>query len=449
MTGGSTDLARPWGQRLRTWREEIKGWSQQELVDEIVRASFVTKERRGHDLGVRLVNRWESGETARPQAVYRRLLAYLGGPLPPSPARSAPVLPVERPPDIAVTTSDSQDDGDVDRRDFLRASGAVVAAAGVAAAAAASEPWQRLQDALAGANRPDAPTVDAIERQTRALFDLEERAPAGQVVDEASSHLNTVSDLIGSAHDNQLRTRLISQAGTSAALAGWLAFDQGQGAHAERYYAVAERAAEQAGDVALLVCVRTYRSYLADARGNPCAGAQLLSEALETLPRGGEPVMRAWLSARQAESAVALGNCEGALRAFDRAYMAQELTNGEQPMWTRFFTPTRLDGMAVAGYARLNHPDMDAAAERLLAAAGDRQTKVQQIALADLAYAYLERGDIERGAELGQTALDDITRSDTRVGYDRLAVIARALAPYRHSRVASGLQDQLAATLRV
>ncbi len=60
--------------------------------------------------------------------------------------------------------------------------------------------------------------------------------------------------------------------------------------------------------------------------------------------------------------------------------------------------------------------------------------------------AYFECGDIEPGAELGQTAPDDIARSDTRVGYDRLAVIARALAPYRHSRAASGLQDQLAAT---
>ena len=91
---------------------------------------------------------------------------------------------------------------------------------------------------------------------------------------------------------------------------------------------------------------------------------------------------------------------------------------------------------------------MDSVADRLFQAAVSCDTKVGTIALADLSYAYLERGDVERGAELGQRSLDAIAQSGTRVGYERLAVIDRALTPYRTSRAASGLRDQLSETLR-
>lgn len=435
------DLARPWGERLRTWREEIKGWSQEEFVNQVIAASYKMNEERGHDLGLRLVRRWERGETQRPQGVYRRILAHMGAPLPQVGARSALLLPSS-----ASAAFDKHED--VDRRDLLKVGAAAAAAAGISVA---SEPWQRLEAALTGTHRPDFHVVEALELRTRTLFDLEENAPSQVVVDEVGAHLDAITNLLTATEDAQLRMRLIEQAGTAAALAGWLEFDRGSRETARRYYAVAERAAGQAGHSPLTACIRTYHSYLAEAEGSPAEAARYLQEALDALPRGRQPMMRAWLNARQAEEFAALGDRDNALRAFDRAYMAHDLGSAasEQPMWTRFFTATRLDGMAVAGYARLDHHHMEASAARLLGEVGDCRTKVEQIALADLAYAYLERGDVDRGAELAQRALTAINKSHTRVGYDRLAVVSRALAPYGSSRAAAGLREQLATAFRV
>ncbi len=67
------DSDAPWGVRLRRWRDEVKCWSQQEFVDQVVRLAFETKEDRGTNLEVRLVSKWENGTVQRPQAVYRRL----------------------------------------------------------------------------------------------------------------------------------------------------------------------------------------------------------------------------------------------------------------------------------------------------------------------------------------------------------------------------------------
>ena len=78
----TADDAEPWGFQLRRWREDVMRWTQQDLVDQIVKRAFETKEDRGTRLDARLVGRWENGAVGRPQPVYRRLLAHLGAPLP-------------------------------------------------------------------------------------------------------------------------------------------------------------------------------------------------------------------------------------------------------------------------------------------------------------------------------------------------------------------------------
>ena len=72
----------PWSVQLRRWRDETMRWSQQELVDNIIKRAFETNEDRSTRLDTRLVGQWESGTVTRPEAVYRRLLSQLGAPLP-------------------------------------------------------------------------------------------------------------------------------------------------------------------------------------------------------------------------------------------------------------------------------------------------------------------------------------------------------------------------------
>lgn len=109
MVSGVDDSDLPWGVQLRRWRTEVKIWSQQELVDQVVRLAFETNEDRGTSLDVRLVGKWENGSVGRPQSMYRRLLSGLGAPTPKDLGASGRSLPMRATP----PTGDSDDTGNV------------------------------------------------------------------------------------------------------------------------------------------------------------------------------------------------------------------------------------------------------------------------------------------------------------------------------------------------
>lgn len=103
------DPSRSWGERLRVWREEVKGWSRQELVENAVATAFRNKEDDADRLDVSRVKRWETGKTRNPQARYRRILAHMGAPLPPLPARCTLRTPPESPPETSALLPSSSD----------------------------------------------------------------------------------------------------------------------------------------------------------------------------------------------------------------------------------------------------------------------------------------------------------------------------------------------------
>lgn len=135
MSGPEGSADEPWGTRLRRWRDETQHWSQQDLVDNIVRLAFETSEDRGTRLDTRLVGRWETGAVSRPQAVYRRLLGRLGAPLPKLGPRTRPRFDPSLPgpcpagdsgPSVTSAIDDARSAGENDeitvlRREFLRA----------------------------------------------------------------------------------------------------------------------------------------------------------------------------------------------------------------------------------------------------------------------------------------------------------------------------------------
>src|SRR5699024_8513438 len=168
------------------------------------------------------------------------------------------------------TGGDAQDDEGVDRRSFFQASAATGLAAG---AAPLGDALHRLERAVSGGTKDDEATVTDLETHTRALFDAEERQSSGELIGAAAGHLDNITTLLGAAPGEHLAGRLTVQAGTAAAFAGWLAFDQGAFQVADQYYRTAEGLAEQADDPLLMACLRTYRSYLCDAEGKASESA--------------------------------------------------------------------------------------------------------------------------------------------------------------------------------
>ncbi len=125
-----------WGESLRWWREEGRKWSRKEFCEQVEAMAYRMKEAQGTKLDEKMVWRWESGQVKRPRSFYLRILAEMGAPLPLT-TRSAIVLPPESPETAVARAACTEDDEDMDRRGFLRGTGAAALTAVACCSAAA------------------------------------------------------------------------------------------------------------------------------------------------------------------------------------------------------------------------------------------------------------------------------------------------------------------------
>jgi hypothetical protein len=202
-----------------------------------------------------------------------------------------------------------------------------------------------------------------------------------------------------------------------------------------------------AGDGPLLACVLAYRSYAAEADGDLPTAHAMLSEA-ETLVRSeGSAATRAWVAARQAEVLSAFDATNAAaLRALDRAITAYDYAHPHRERsWTTFFTPSRLGSMVVATYARVQHPQLDATTESVVASLPSTDAKIKAVMLADVALAALQNGRYSRGAELANQALDHTLLHEASLGRQRLHTVHQIIRDKRHVAELAALDDRLTA----
>ncbi len=308
----------------------------------------------------------------------------------------------------------AQEEDRVDRRSFI---GTALAAGGTMA----SEPWGRLAAALHG-GPVDKPTAGELEKSTGELFTAEEHMPARLLAARLTSHLDNITTVLPRAGEHE--RALTIAAGETAALAGWLYWDLGDHETAACYYSTASLAGRRAGHGAVNALVLGYASYGVNSE----KAREMLTAAQEHVRGQGYATARAWLCAREAEEAAAMGDQEAAVRALDRATTAFDYAapGGEQA-WMSFFGQARLNSFRVATYARLRHPELTSAADDALASLDGVDTKVRVAVLGDVATGYLTAGDIEQAVEVGRRALTATVQTETTMGKVRLTALADRL----------------------
>ena len=243
-----------------------------------------------------------------------------------------------------------------------------------------------------------------------------------------------------------LRRRLLATTGEALALAGWAAWDSLDAARAHQLYDRAADAARQAGDGPLHACVLAYRSYEAEADGDLPDARRLLTAAQGYVRGEGSATTRAWLAAREAEVDATMAEQTPALRALDRAVTAYDYAHPHRERsWTAFLTPSRLGSMAVMTYARLDHPDLDATTDAVVASLPSTDDKTKAVILADVATATIQRGRHERGARLGHDALDQTLAREASLGKQRLRSLHVMIRERRDVAVLAELDDRLMA----
>jgi hypothetical protein len=297
---------------------------------------------------------------------------------------------------------------------------------GSALASQAVEPWERLLSILTRPSTIDEAGLAVLEARTAALHQLETTVPARQLFRHVNDHLNALTDILSGSLPPDVRRRLIVAVGETAVLGGWMAWDQGDQARAERVYRVALAAAREAGDDSIASCARGYMSYAAGAEGEARHAQALLNAARQGVDPDTLPATYAWLAAREAEEVADLDH-DRALRLMERSLASFDRSSpGEERPWTTFLDDNRMASFAIT--VNLKCGRLDEAreiAERALRSRGSPKT--QAIHVLELAATHLRIGDEDEGIDLTERGLARVLETEMTWGVPKLQELSRLL----------------------
>ncbi len=418
MTLGSTRYdARPWGERLKTWRENVKHWSRTDFKEQVEATSYKLREPRGNRLDVRLIARWEAGEVKCPQGVYLRILAQMGAPLPN---------------DGATLANAGSEDDDMNRRRFLQSAGAAVAAA-------VAKP----EASYGGRTIPVAKVDPGDIREIRAAVDrlyVQDQALGGATLAQAAleQYYDARHMLDEGDYGEDVGRELMTIAGELAVCVGWLSYDAGNQGQARELYSEAFLLADQAANSRLafqaIEKMALQSVYIAD-RGQHRGTAReaiRLSTRLNDLARlEPSPRLHALVGGRQAIAHAVTGDEQSFRSAIVRSWREIERADSVDvdETWLQFVGPSEITVHEAKGYRYLGNPAL--AAQLYRASLEDKalsprnRVNYQAQLAATLATLGDTRGAIDEGVDVLRVLQDTVASPRTVTELAPIRQIAR------------------------
>jgi hypothetical protein len=323
------------------------------------------------------------------------------------------------------------DTGSMDRRVFVHLTGGALTGPALE--------WLLARPAtdvghLAG-RRVQAQHVDAIETMTAQLRRMDDRLGGGTVLDLVPAQVRHVRSLLTDhAYTESIGTRLHAAAAELLRLGGWLSYDAGQQAQAQRYWLAALRAAHAAGDRAIGANILGVMSRQAESLDLYSEAVRLADAARQGYP-GGSPRVTAILNLRAAKAYAHTEDVRECRAAMDAAYEAFRATPPEtgEPAWAYWLDEAEMSRGIGSCYLGLR--DWERAGSHLRLALRLQPASRHRdgiLAQALLALTYARRGDPEQACQVASKAVDTLARdvdSDRCVGHVRR--VRQALAPYQ------------------
>lgn len=394
------------GELERIWART--GWSRKELARRV--------NRRGQSRGLRLntdasrIRAWFAGQQPQPPvpAILCELFSeHFGYPVQPREIG----LHCEPDSDVGLAYQSSlgatvalvADLGrnDVHRRDFLRTAPFVAAAA-----VAPSRDW--LLATLDAAQRRPGGRIGhkqvAAIREAFAVYQEADVMRGGGHARRALAQYVTghVLPLVREINpDTETGASLFAAASEQTYLLGWMAFDDGRQALAQRYLVQSLRLAEASGDAKLGSHVLAGMSDQARMLGHPQEALHLATAGRHGLSRAYSPACAADLWALQARAHGALGESREAAHAIAESEAAFErIERDNEPEWARFIDPAYLAGEWANAFGDIARPIESTRFARRSAAEARNQKRARRGALsqAALARAALTSGHIDLDA---------------------------------------------------
>ncbi len=337
--------------------------------------------------------------------------------------------------------------GRMDQRIDRHTAARMAATLAAAPSAGMADPAERLIHALTRPGRLTETAVAYLETRSTGYHLLETVLPAESLLRPVLAHLNEIITLIEGCTDTVMYRRLTMTAGDAALLGAWLAWDCGDAARAAALYRAAQTAAAESGDLAIDACAVIYQSLGALSLAAHARERERLASARE-LPGRTDQATRAWLLAREAEEAAALGDRS----ARDTMKTAVDLFAEAQPAaersWTRCLeTPQMIHSQLTVATRLGDEAWVHRTARELAVIATDPECKRTGRMLASIGIALAQIGDITEAVTYGWRAAEAIHVSHARYAFNRLAELGAALE--RHGTPASlELQDRIRAMRR-
>jgi transcriptional regulator with XRE-family HTH domain len=388
-------------------RRLLKGWSQQEQADQLLRVADATG-IRGLRCGANDVGRWERGER-RPTWPYTQLLCLLH-------QTTADQLGLV----VSLEEAEGGRIDNVERRDLFKYG------LGLAASAALVD-WERLAAAGAGPRYLDGSIISDLQELTWEFGRRSHSMAPASLLPTTQHHLLRIQQLARDVPAGDQHEQLVNLLGETAVVAGRLSYQLDNRGYAEALYGLAERCGIEADDPTLRAQAYIGLSYLCStvARG----GAESDRRALRLLDHAvatgaGLPVLRAWTYARRAEEHAARQDRSAAEKDLYAAQTALDETSGEERGLLSQWGQPWLDGYRANVYLLVRQPglaeEVNTAALRRL----DPSLLYQRSALlSDIARAQAEQGDVDRACATLEEALDLARRQGVEV---RLQHVRRA-----------------------
>ncbi len=337
--------------------------------------------------------------------------------------------------------------GKLDRRVSRRAAEAFAATLADTDDAGMADPAERLTHAISNRTGLTTETVGFLETRSLGFHWLECVLPGSHLFRAVLTHLSEVVSLLEACGQDRHRRRLAVTAGETALLAAWMAWDLRDIARAASLYRAAELAARESGDHAITACAVIYQSLGASgARAHAHARRRLADAREQLLPGPNNPATRAWLMAREAEAAAAVGDraAAGMIQAASDALTAAQPQR--ERSWTRCLESPQLTHARLIIATRLRDDALlNGTIRDLLLQASDPDQKKSGRMLASIGLALTAAGNPSEGVKFGWRSVEAVRQTGARYALDRLSALGAALEIFDGTR---DLREEINATRR-
>ncbi|MFF4530754.1 transcriptional regulator [Streptomyces sp. NPDC001407] len=269
-----------------------------------------------------------------------------------------------------------------------------------------------------------------MAQRIESIRGMEQDTGGVDFIDAARGDLRLITGMItNSRYTEEIGQRLFTLAAEVGCLLGWMSYDAGLEAAAQKNYAGALRAAKTADDDMLGAHTLCFMATQATNHKEQRAAVGLMESAASVSNRV-PAFMKSSLAAHETTVYCKAGDHKRAAHSLNRAFAALERSGSDRPAYLRWYGESQL--RSTEGRFLLASGQASRATDSLEKSVTHAAPRDQAVRCGTLALAYHQAGDLDGALDATDRALRFIgTGIHTQRGVERLQEVRNALASHQ------------------